>query len=165
MIIAWIQKYVIYILSGVIAVLLVTAGIQYVRYLHAETKLQRQQITSLQKALDEYAKNTEAARQTIERQQKIEYNLRTIKQQLTNMTSTRLEATDEKVFTDIAWSFNNHGLSPEQCDSKKDMSKTIKACPRNTYWTARDVGAMTYELSRYALGLEESIKCYEEPLE
>lgn len=115
------------------------------------------------KIYEAFAKNAEASLKAMDRQQKIENNLSSIKRRIDEMTPSKcLEGNDEKVFTDITWSFNNFGMSPEQCTaSKKGVPQTIKTCVDNTNWTTQQIARNYEELMKSYINLEETVKCYE----
>lgn len=163
--ISFIQKYIIYILAGLVAFMFVVSGILYVRVLYGKATMVKQeaQIKSLDESVKAYAKNAEASLRAMERQQKIENNISGIKRRIDEMTPSKcLEGNDEKVFTDITWSFNNYGLSPEQCTpSKKGVPETVKTCVDNTNWTTQQVARNYEELMKSYINLEETAKCYE----
>ncbi len=123
MIVSWIQKYLIYILLAVIAGMLVTSGIMYMRVLSKQATLEKQagQIILLDKSLkskeatiEEYKKNGEAITKTQKAQEKIAVSMKSLESRIANMKPTKcLEVEDEKVFTDITDVYNNRKLPQE----------------------------------------------------
>lgn len=123
MIVSWIQKYIIYILAGLVVTMLVTSGIMYMRVLSKQATLEKQagQIELLDKSLkskeatiEEYKKNGEAITKTQKAQERIAVSMRELESRIANMRPTKcLEVEDEKVFTDITDAYNNRKLPQE----------------------------------------------------
>ena len=114
--ISFIQKYIIYILLAVIAVLLVTAGIQYMRFLKADSTVKQQKITIAQQeqSLETFKQNALDQKESEKRQQEIKSLLAKFDKRIAGMSTGKcLEAEDEKVFTDIFTAFND-GLSQKR---------------------------------------------------
>lgn len=125
MIVSWIQKYIIYILAGLVVAMVVTSGIMYIRVLSKQATLEKQagQIELLDKSvkskdatIEEYKKNSEAITKTQKAQEKIAVSMRELESRIASMKPTKcLEVEDEKVFTDITDAYNNRKL-PQESD-------------------------------------------------
>ena len=125
MIVSWIQKYIIYILAGLVVAMVVTSGIMYIRVLSKQATLEKQagQIELLDKSvkskdatIEEYKKNSEAITKTQKAQEKIAVSMRELESRIASMKPTKcLEVEDEKVFTDITDAYNNSKL-PQESD-------------------------------------------------
>ena len=123
MIVSWIQKYIIYILAGLVVAMVVTSGIMYIRVLSKQATLEKQagQIELLDKSvkskdatIEEYKKNSEAITKTQKAQEKIAVSMRELESRIASMKPTKcLEVEDEKVFTDITDAYNNRKLPQE----------------------------------------------------
>lgn len=117
---AFIQKYIIYILAALVAAMAVTSGIMYMRVLSKQATLEKQegQIVLLDKSLkskdatiEEYKKNGEAIAKTQEAQERIAGSMRELESRIAAMKPTKcLEAEDEKIFTDITDAYNNRRM-------------------------------------------------------
>lgn len=123
MIVSWFQKYLIYILLGVIAAMLVSSTVLYIRGLSKQATInsQKGQIELLDKSVKskdatiaEYKKNSEAITKTQKAQEKIAVSMRELESRIASMKPTKcLEVEDEKAFTDITDAYNNRKLPQE----------------------------------------------------
>jgi endo-1,4-beta-mannosidase len=120
---AFIQKYIIYILAGIVAVMAITSGIMYMRVLSNQATIKEQKGTiilldkslkSKEATISEYKKNNEAIAKTQKAQEKIAVSMKELETRIANMQPTKcLEVEDEKVFTDITNAYNGRKLPQE----------------------------------------------------
>lgn len=125
MIIGWIQKYLVYILLGIVALMVVIAGVQYMRVLSMKSDIEKQKgeiklldesVKSKDVTIEAYKKNNDAIKKTQQVQARIADSMAELELRISNMKPTKcLEVEDEKVFTDITDAYNNRRL-PESSD-------------------------------------------------
>lgn len=109
----FLQKYLIQILLGVLGLLFIIAGVQYVRFLKIDSlyKQQLQTIEAMKVSLKAYEENNAVMKKTEVRQQEIKNMLSKFDKHISGLSTGKcMEEKDEKFFTDIFTSFND-GLS------------------------------------------------------
>jgi len=108
--ISFIQRYLIYVLLAVIIVLLVSTGIQYVRFLKANNTAKElsQKVRVLEESVSLYKEAFYNAKATEKRQQEIKNMLVKFDKRISNLSQGKcLNEEDEKYFTDLYGAFND----------------------------------------------------------
>jgi cell division protein FtsB len=175
---AFIEKYLIYILLAIIAALAILGGIQYVRVLHDKTTIAKQaaSILDLQKTntdlngqVADYKANIVAMQKTQAAQQKIANNTATLSAQAQTITANCiLGVDDEKKIDNISAYFNAGGVLDSIAGNpkadEKVLPKTGKADaghPVRQRYSVKQIVENYLTVIDYTLQLEDTVKCYE----
>jgi hypothetical protein len=176
---AFIEKYLIYILLAIIVALSILGGIQYVRVLHAKTTLAKQadQIVSLKKEAEDIqgqladaVANVKAIKTASQVEQQISDNTADLRKKI-NLTQTNkcIGADDEKIFDSYIDYFNNGVRGATASDPKADekvLSKADKTdsgkASSGSNWKIPEIENFVLTLIDYIGQLEQgTITCYE----
>ena len=139
MFIAWIQKYIIFILIGLIIAASLWGGWQYTRVLSQKTTIANAEASILQlkttqegmkTLITSYEKQAEIVKKVQQAQQVISNNSAVITAQIDNLkTKCVLEVDDEKIINNMCDYFNSHGvlqLVPKADSSPTPSSKSLR---------------------------------------
>ena len=177
---AFIEKYLIYILLAVIVIVSVLGGIQYVRVLKAKDTITKQagQITDLKKTnadlqgqISDYKANIAAIQKAQAEQQAVAYVTASLQAKVQKITSKcEVNEDDEKTIDSVTNDFNNAGvLLPEQANSSsKAGAESLSQAnppgigsPGKQRYTLNQIIENYLNLINYTLQLEKTEACYE----
>ena len=176
---AFIQKYLIYILLAVIAFLSVAGGIQYARVLSQKTTIAKNEATinAFQKTQDdlmaqvaEYQKNIASMKKAEAEQQKVTNDMAELLNEAQGIKSTcEVDENDTKIIHDFVTYFNAGGvlLAMQKGNSNpkaggKDLSTSGQANSNRAHWTTKSLMTnLVKPLMEYSLNWEKTGACYE----
>lgn len=169
--ISFIQRYLIYILLAAIAVLFVIAGIQYVRFLKADSKVseQKKEIASLNDKILTQNAIIESYKKTIVEAKEVQKKLQKQTDETAHQwaklnelkTKCILEASDEKIISDFTYYFNSGGVRRESNPDGEILPEAGSPDTDRPRWTLKQLAENYLNLIDYTLKLETTVECYE----
>jgi cell division protein FtsB len=170
---AFIQKYIIYILLAVIVGLSIFGGTQYVRVLHKQNTIVSQKadietlnvtVKDLNGQVSEYKAQVVKQKEVAVQQQAVENETARLREQINKIKSQCvLGVEDEKIIDDVTTYFNN-GVQSRSGDSKTGgqvLPAASKADSVNPRWTIRQIVDNYIIVIDYSLKMEKTLNCYE----
>ncbi len=125
----------------------------------------------LQGQIEDYKTNLVAAKKAQAAQQRIQATTAGLKTEIIEIkTEVILEASDEKILSDITYYFNSRGLRRDAGQTGNNGAETVaKILPqtgapgpdRSHRWTVKQIVANYLDLIDYTLKLERTVECYE----
>lgn len=170
---AFIQKYIIYILLAVIVGLSIFGGIQYVRVLHKQNTIISQKadietlnvtVKDLTSQVSDYKVQVIKQKNVAIQQQKVENETAELRKQINKIKSQCvLGVEDEKIIDDVTTYFNSGMLSRNSNSeaSGQVLSTTSEASSSNPRWTIRQIVDNYIIVIDYSLKMEKTLNCYE----